>query len=455
MPKTRLVVAGLVMALGSLVVAAPAQAGGAVLTVNTNSDVVGVDGFCSLREAVLSANANTDWNADCDGTAYGNDTINLANGADITLNSGDGDIEITDDLTINGNSNPPPFQNTAVKGFTLGQRVFTVSSGTANVAFNDFVIQNAICNPGSCDGAGVYVNGSAHFENMSLGNNQAGTGRGGAIYNAGTTSLTNTIVAGNGAHGSIGAGGGIHNTGNLTIADSRVTNNATNQGGGGISNTGTLLIVRSTINQHTVNLKGGGIYNNGGDAIVANSTISGNVALEDGGGIYTEGSGSSVTVLYSTISNNTADYQANGTPGQGGGIAHGVDGTVNLLGTILAGNFDASNDPPNYAPDCSGSMVSDGYNLIGIEDNCLGDQAISDIIGTPLAPVDPELKFLSNYGGPTMTHMPLPSSPVINAGEEAPCTGPEASNLNKDQRGLDRPQPSDNKCDIGSVDAST
>ena len=53
----------------------------------------------------------------------------------------------------------------------------------------------------------------------------------------------------------------------------------------------------------------------------------------------------------------------------------------------------------------------------------------TDLVGTPDSPIDPQLEPLGDYGGPTQTMRPLPSSPVINTGDntDAPDT---------DQRGF-------------------
>src|SRR5262249_45837802 len=54
-----------------------------------------------------------------------------------------------------------------------------------------------------------------------------------------------------------------------------------------------------------------------------------------------------------------------------------------------------------------------------------------DLVGTSLSPLDPKLGPLQNNGGPTQTMMPLPVSPVVDAGDNsaAPLT---------DQRGFRR-----------------
>src|SRR5262249_31236860 len=67
----------------------------------------------------------------------------------------------------------------------------------------------------------------------------------------------------------------------------------------------------------------------------------------------------------------------------------------------------------------------------------------TDLVGTPDSPIDPQLEPLGDYGGPTLTMRPLPSSPAVDAGDntDAPDT---------DQRGFDRIV--NGIIDIGSVE---
>lgn len=66
-----------------------------------------------------------------------------------------------------------------------------------------------------------------------------------------------------------------------------------------------------------------------------------------------------------------------------------------------------------------------------------------NIIGNTAMPIDPQLQPLGDYGGPTQTHRPIPTSPAVDAGDNtgAPPT---------DQRGFDRIV--NGTIDIGSVE---
>ncbi|MHC5825944.1 MAG: choice-of-anchor Q domain-containing protein, partial [Nostoc sp.] len=244
------------------------------------------------------------------------------------------------------------------------------------------------------------------------------TSSGGGIYNGGILSLTKSSVSDNTATSS---GGGIYNGGILSLTKSSVSGNTATSIGGGIYSEDDLKVTNSTVSNNTAN-KGGGIYNGGtfvifskGTGTLTNSTVSGNKALEDGGGIYNF---SSLNLIDSTITNNTADSNGDGV-GNGGGVFSSEDdgytGGPTVVGnTIIAGNFDKSSSG-NINPDVSGASFKDsGNNLIGNRTGSIGFTT-STLVGTNASPIDPKLGLLQNNGGATLTHTLLPGSPAINA----------------------------------------
>ena len=60
----------------------------------------------------------------------------------------------------------------------------------------------------------------------------------------------------------------------------------------------------------------------------------------------------------------------------------------------------------------SNDVVSDGYNLIDVADNCLPTS--TDLFGDSSAPLDVGLAPLADNGGPTRTHALLEGSPAID-----------------------------------------
>jgi CSLREA domain-containing protein len=221
------------------------------------------------------------------------------------------------------------------------------------------------------------------------------------------------------------AAGGIRNSGTLTIDQSEVTGSASASSGGGISNDGTLTLGRSTISANWAEDDAGGISNSG-QLTMANSTLSTNSSAFGATGLT---NGGSAVLNNVTIARN----------GEGAGLPTvytAGSGVTKVSNTIIGGNF---------GPNCSGTLTSLGYNLIGGTAGCslVGD-GTGNIIG-----VAPKLGALQNNGGPTPTHALLSGSPARNAGNPAtPGSSATACPIG-DQRLLPR---SATRCDIGAVE---
>src|SRR5262245_13871108 len=160
-------------------------------------------GAGSLRAAVAAANANP-----------GADTIDFAVTGTIGLTSGQ--LDITDSLTING----PGAGALTVSSHYRGL-VFDVAASTIDVNIHDLTI---------ADSGGSNIGIIVGIGSVSVG----------AIYNAGTLTVSNSTLSGNyGAYGVVGAGGAIFNAGTLTVSNSTLSDNVSTYGGG-IYNWGTL-----------------------------------------------------------------------------------------------------------------------------------------------------------------------------------------------------------------------
>jgi hypothetical protein len=323
------------------------------------------------------------------------------------------------------------------------------TSGNGGGLFNDFggavtltnsrIVSNTATGQNSY-GGGIYNDGTMILTNSTVSGNTAPDGRGGGIFSCRPLTLTNSIVSGNSAS-QFGGGIDLECAGNMTLTNSRVVSNtATGQYGfgGGIYNVDTLTLVNSTLSANSASLNGGGIANEGGAVTLVNSTLSANSATYDGGGIA-NAEGGTLSVTDSTLSGNNASQV-------GGGISNSTlgSGTVTLTTTILAGNTASGN------PDCYGTLTSGGYNLVGSGDGCgLTNGVNGDQVGTSSSPIDPLLGPLQNNGGPTLTMMPLPGSPAIDAVAAAACQ------VGVDQRGSPRPdEAADNgTCDIGAYES--
>ena len=119
----------------------------------------------------------------------------------------------------------------------------------------------------------------------------------------------------------------------------------------------------------------------------------------------------------STVTDNLASSD-------GGGIFSSSAGTLNVRNTIIA-----VNSAPN-GPDVAGTVVSQGYVLIGNTNGMTIDGTQGTEAGN-IYNVNPLLGPLQNNGGPTETHALLSGSPAVERGH--------SSGFNTDQRGLARP----------------
>ena len=420
------------------------------------------DSDCSLREAIMAANASP-----------GTDTIMLPAGTyTLTITGIDedgsaiGDLDITDHLTIKGSG----AADTIIDGGGI-DRVFHVdpTSSEITVDISELTIRNGSA-PNAANienrlGGGIDNLGTLTLTNVAVSDNTAtfvgGSGGGlsntgtlvlnsvtvsdntgyfaGGIHNTGTMTLINSSISNNTSSGAIGSAGGIWNQGNATLMNSAVSGN-TARVGGGIRNLNPhiLTLINTTISVNTASsTRGGGIYNEG-VLEITNSTLSGNIANTDGGGIFN----SNLVALASvTIGGNEA------TTGQGGGIYNEAE--IQIETTILSNNT-ASGVANNCELPTGGNFTEFGYNL---EDaNTCGFTGTGDIINT-----DPLLGPLQDNGGPTFTHALPVGSPAIDAGNPSGCTDIDGvTDLTTDQRGFTRPMDGDGDgdavCDIGAYE---
>ena len=352
-------------------------------------------------------------------------------------------------VTINGSTftgNDASTSGANLFGFGAGMGIESASG--FNLVITDSVFTNNVGignGAGGSNGNGIRIlatnTSSAHIDDSVFSGN-SGSG-GSAIQGSGIqafTSGTGTLsgvwnrltVSGNSANASSGialvaTGGGM----NIVLRDCTISGNSStgNAGGIGVSNSGATSGAANVIN-------------------IGNTTISGNSAGQNGGGIAIEqpAATGSVTVNFNfaTIVNNTANADNAGAQG-GGGIFRSTAGTVNLKNSVVADN---SVGTGGSGPDIQGTVNSQDYNHI---EDLSGATIIGSTTNNSTGP--PMLGPLSDNGGPTLTHLPQPGSPLIDA---IPfLTNDCGSPMNADQRGANRPsEVFDNFCDKGSVEAS-
>ena len=384
------------------------------------------------------------------GKATAGDTINVAIGT--YTGAGTEVVSIDKDITLSGGWDVD-FTTQSGRSTLDGQeerRGLRVNSGlTARV--ERFALQHGNL---TGNGGGINNAGDLTLVDSMINNNNAGSGNGSALYNteSGVLAVRNSIIHHNGSdeqcwtienHGSLTIENSVieDNTtttrycvrvtiinfaGTITLTDTAIRNNL-----GGVYNFATLTLNNSSISGNIGSDGPGGIYNWEGSLTVNNSTISSN-STSNGGGIFA-GGGGIVRLNNATISHNTASQA-------GGGIYNYPASPAQILmqNTILAGNTISDS-----GPDCSGTIGSTGYNLIGDVTNCDFSTTTGDLTN-----IDATLGSL--IGSPAY-HPLLVGSPAIDAGNPAGCTDQDGNLLATDQRGVARV----GNCEIGAYEYTT
>jgi hypothetical protein len=288
---------------------------------------------------------------------------------------------------------------------------------------------------------GVDNLGSSTLENVVI------EGCGVGVQNSGTLAIESSTISGQ-------SEAGIFNTsGTLSVVSSSVEGNSEtgiNISGGDVTLINSSVLANTIANGLVSGIVGAGIHATGGTATLNNTTVSGNSAgLAVGAAIWLGGApGMRLTLNNTTITNNVE-----GSLVGVGGIYHG--GTIDLRPF----GFSLVVTPPtpvtmrhsivagNTGENCSEDDLffsSIGHNLS--DDNNCTLNAFGDLPATAAM-----LGPLADNGGPTLTHLPLEGSPVIDAGDNPLC-------FETDQRGGQRPidgnVPADgmSDCDIGAVE---
>ncbi|YCM45729.1 choice-of-anchor Q domain-containing protein [Verrucomicrobiaceae bacterium 227] len=418
-------------ALLSLVL--PAVAPAETFTVTTHSDITDEsDKLITLREAITLANESP-----------GPDTINFSeelSGKVITLNQGE--FTINDDLSIDASN----LAHGPVVDADRKSRIINFTAPEGNLKLAELILRNGMTGSRHGPGGGILFSSSG---TISLTDCTLSENHGGGIYSGnGSISLTNTTLSEN-RGGKVWiprawslysrtawCGGGIFTlSGRITITNSTLSgNSAPGQyvsyapwypgfGGGIYSATGDITVINSTLTGNFTtgdSGRGGAICSHSGAITIINSTLVGNSSSGDSGGAIYARLGA-VSITSSTITGNIARRG-----GTGGGIFT-ENGPLVIANSIIAGNFDQDNAPDDIKPPQNpGNQLEISHSLIGNSTGARLDEAKVNL--NNLIDVDPILGSLADNGSDTLTMLPFPGSPVINAGT--------TTDLNTDQRGL-------------------
>ena len=275
-----------------------------------------------------------------------------------------------------------------------------------------------------------------------------------------TVTIENLTITRGGGNG----GSGIVNSGDLTLRNMAIVDNFAIHGfGGGIWNSGSLVVVNSLIADNLASESGGGISNFGAATII-NSTITGNKAgvifQGYGGGIYTEGSADTISLL--TIVNSTIVRNETDGPRESfsaGGIYVRSPTFATIHNTIVAGNRERdSNDGIMYDGDIVGFVLFANSNVIGHAETSGGMShgVNGNIVGNNGEGTRPLFEIIQTVrlrnGGPTSTHSLVPGSPAINAGNNSLAVDENGNPLTTDQRGTGFPRIGAGRVDIGAFE---
>jgi CSLREA domain-containing protein len=312
-------------------------------------------GDCSLREAIIAANASS-----------GRDTIALSPGTYTLSIAGRGedagtagDLDIASDITLIGAgagvttidanqidrvldilSGDVSIAAVALRHGAAGSRnsgggirnagVLTLSasavisssagifldfnggagggiSSTGTLQLADSTISG---NTSDDSGGGIFSTGSLTVTHSLLADNAVGETSGGALETNGHAMIRDSVITRNKTNG---AGGGIGNRGTLELIDCQITDNSASEGqsaGGGIINSGTLTVTSCLISHNKITSTYGGGLDNWGQATFIGSAIQGNSAFDGPGGVYN--AAGSLMFLNSAIDANTSEYGPTG-----------------------------------------------------------------------------------------------------------------------------------------------
>jgi CSLREA domain-containing protein len=268
---------GLLLALTAL--AAPtAASAAATISPDTGSDEFDLApaGGCSLREAIQTANTDTDFGGCAHTGSFGSLDEVLVRGGTTYLRSqlapgGDdfanaiGDLDVSDDLSL---AEDPAFPGPAIiqgTGTVAGGRVLDLGQFTPGLTVDmtspGITIRNG--NPDPADGGGGGIkSGAAIFtfccatvaDNTAVG--------GGGILVSGSSSLSNLTISGNSVTGD---GGGLFTqVGPHTLNNVTITGNTSDSDVGGFAG------------------DGGGILTSSGTLTVSNTIVAGNTDASPG-----------------------------------------------------------------------------------------------------------------------------------------------------------------------------
>lgn len=379
----------------------------------SSPDNAGVNGDCSLREAIQAAQTNAPYDTCPAGSNVDTDTIILESGKTYTLTMLGSNDESNAFGDLDFNTNGGALLDIEIT--TDGDEPATIAQLTPNQRIFD-----------------ISVNISLRLHNLII---TGGRGEvGGAIRNLnGFLELDRVTLVNNSVWVSGQLGGGLWTLWDTTITNSVFRNNVTSSGIGGAIMAGRGLTVTNTLFENNTALSGGAIYvqNFGSPAFIAdisNNTFVGNTNTSLSGGtsdIWAVGSPMTM------ILNNNTFVGGLAPAGSVIRVEAGANAAIfnNIIGAASADTLPCSVNSPG--------TFTDGYNRVHATGGpCNG-------IGTTTLSAD-SLTGLGDHGGATPTILLRPGSNALDGGLIAACESTDA-------RGVAR-RTGVGLCDIGAVE---
>ena len=273
------------------------------------------------------------------------------------------------------------------------------------------------------------------------------------------TTISGVTVTGGGG---VGQGGGIRAEGiGFQLYDAAIVGNSTSaaeshqrQGGGLYVTDGTAVVERVLVAHNSATARagdpgppqGGGIFAAKGVGTLRSSTLAENVADgraaaggADGGGYY-QPFGNLAMEHLTVVANRV--LVAAGFAGRGSGLYASFGGPAQLLDSIVAGN---TVNGAGADEQCFGN-VSTLFSVLPPTPGDCGSGDSDPRLNETNSAADPLLGPLRDNGGATDTMAPASGSPAI---DQTLCFG------SHDQRGVARPQqPTTARCDSGAVESA-
>jgi len=293
-------------------------------------------GRCSLRAAIMEANAQAaadpskEFVINLGANTY---SFNFPSAQSDTDQANADDLDVRAKIRIVGQGQDTTIVERLSGFYSYCSRLFEVWPG-AQLTLENMAIKQFCAFPNlsrsSRSGGAVYVhaNASLTVDEVTFEDNWSNDYYGGAIYNAGTVTITASTFRQNSAYD----GGAIYNLGALTITNGTFTDNSASDDGGAIYNDGTLTITDGMFFSNDADY-GGAIYNdNDGTASISGSTFKGNYADNDGGAIFS----------YGTLTVTGATFGGDGTnepnTADSGGAIYISSGTATLSASAFIKN---------------------------------------------------------------------------------------------------------------------